>query len=219
LFYLRRASAPQIFGEAVRHVNTKEQVMALTFDDGPNPESTERILSLLEEYDAKATFFVIGQNAEKYPEIVQKIYAGGNEVGNHSWSHERLILKTPRFIRDQIDKTDGLLKNLRYEGVIHFRAPYGHKLFILPYILMKENRKNILWDIELNDWDNPSPEMMMEVFDKKAAPGSVILLHDGYTGERQSREETVSFVEMLLRKYTGLGYRFVTVSELLEAEE
>ena len=95
LFWLRKASAPQVFGEAIRRADIQEKMVALTFDDGPNLATTEKILDLLEEYGAKATFFVIGENAKKYSETVKRIYDSGNEIGNHSWSHQRLIYEPP----------------------------------------------------------------------------------------------------------------------------
>ena len=215
LYWLTRANAPQIFGEAVWDITTTEKVIALTFDDGPNPEATEKILNLLEEYKASATFFVIGENAEKYPELIRNIYENGHEIGNHTWSHERLIFKTPGLIRRELSSTDELLTDLGYEDVVHFRATYGRKLFILPYILSKSDRLNVLWSIDLKDWDNRSAEQMLEELEKQLKPGAIILLHDGYDSEHQSRDETVKLVEMILRKYTALGYSFVTVSDLL----
>ncbi|HEX3048916.1 MAG TPA: polysaccharide deacetylase family protein [Bacillota bacterium] len=215
LFWLRRYSAPQIFGEAVLKVKTDQKVMALTFDDGPNPQSTEKILILLKKYQSKATFFVVGNHAKKYPDLIRKIYNHGNEVGNHSWDHERLIYKNPALVRKEIDLTDELLRKLGYQGSIYFRAPYGHKLFVLPYILMKTHRKHILWTLELNDWDSPPPEKMLERFEREARPGAIVLLHDGYDGKYQSREATVKVVELILKKYREKGYHFVTISELL----
>jgi peptidoglycan/xylan/chitin deacetylase (PgdA/CDA1 family) len=216
LFWLRRASAPQVFGEAILSVSTNEKIAALTFDDGPNPESTYKILELLQKYNSRGTFFVIGKNADQYPEIIKEIYLNGNELGNHSFSHRRLTFKSPHYINEEIGNTDKIIMNTGYEGIIYFRAPFGHKLFILPYILMKNNRKHILWNIELGDWENPAPEEMMKKIEKTIKPGSIILLHDGYTGTYQTRNETVKVVELLLEKYTKLGYRFVTISELLQ---
>ncbi len=215
LFWMRRATAPQVFGVSVLSVETREKVLALTFDDGPNPDTTERILALLVQYDAKATFFMIGQNAEAHPALVTAVYTAGHELGNHSWSHQALIYRSPAFVRQEIDATDSLLRELGYTGTIHFRAPYGHKMFVLPYILMQSDRKHILWSIELNDWDSPAPEEMLRVFDEQARPGAILLLHDGYTGEPQPRDATVALTELILQRYSALGYQFVTVGELL----
>ena len=213
-FYMRRASAPQLMGKAIRFVNTQEKVIALTFDDGPNPEATEKILDLLEKYNAKATFFVVGKNAEKYPELVKVITASGNELGNHSWDHQRLTYKSPAFIKNQIEKTDKLLRELGYKREIPFRAPYGHKLLILPFILMQSHRLHYLWNIELEDWDSPPPQEMLQSFKEQIKPGSIVLLHDGYSGDYQPRQATVKFVEILLSYCKDENYKVVPVGEL-----
>jgi peptidoglycan-N-acetylglucosamine deacetylase len=213
-FYMRRASAPQLLGKAVNYINTQEKVIALTFDDGPNPESTEKILDLLRKYNAKATFFVVGKNAEKYPDIIKAIIESGNEIGNHSWGHVRLTYKSPSFIKKQIEKTDNLLRNLGYKGNIPFRAPYGHKLLILPWILMQSNRTHYLWNIELDDWDSPPVVDMLKNLKKQIKPGSILLLHDGYVGDYQNRDITVEFVDVFLNYCKEEGYKAVTVTEL-----
>ena len=219
LFWLRRASAPQIVGEAIRQVRTTRKVLALTFDDGPNPEATGKILALLKQHGAKATFFLVGKHAQAHPELVKEIYRGGHELGNHSWDHAHLIFQWPSFVRSEIETTDQLLRRLGYRGTLHFRAPYGHKLFVLPYILMQSRRKHILWSIELRDWESPPAEEMLARFDREAGPGKILLLHDGFVGEPQSREATVQVLPLILEKYSKQGYAFVTVSELLEMEE
>ena len=218
-FYLRRASALHVFAEVISCVTTSKQIVALTFDDGPNPEATLQILDILKEHNAYATFFVTGENAERYPEIVRRLIEEGHELGNHSWNHIRLTYKSPEFTHHQIEKVDGFLRKLGYEGTIHFRAPFGHGLFVLPYTLMKMDRPHILWSIELNDWNNPSPEYMMEDLNGQIKPGAIILLHDGYSSEHQSRQATVELVEMILQTYMEQGYDFVTMSALLEAHE
>jgi chitin deacetylase len=215
LFWLRRYSSPQIFGKAFLSIKTNEKIIALTFDDGPNPESTHIILELLQKYNAKATFFLVGENVEKYPDIVAKTYLNGNELGNHSYNHTRLLFKRLKYIDYQITKTDDLIRKIGYDGEIYFRAPFGHKLFILSYYLMQNNRIHILYSIVLNDWEYTDIEKMMNIFDKLVKPGSIVLLHDGYTGEYQSRQPTTEVVRRILEKYTEMGYRFVTVSELI----
>lgn len=221
-FYMRRASAPQLIGKALLHVDTDKKYVALTFDDGPNPPFTDQILDVLDEYGAKATFFVVGQEIRKYPIIFKKIVDRGHEVGNHSWDHSRLTYKSYDYIMNQISTTDKLIRDHGYTGTIYFRAPFGHKLIVLPYILNETNRLHVLWNIELNDWDSPPPESMLAMFDEKISPGSIIVLHDGDAvpkdGMKAPRAATVEVTKLILEKYIKQGYRFVTISELLLAK-
>lgn len=221
-FYMRRVSAPQLLGKAVLHVDTDKKYAALTFDDGPNPPFTDQILDVLDEYGAKATFFVVGQEVRKYPRAFRKIVAKGHEVGNHSWDHTRLTYKSYDYIADQISTTDKIIRDHSYTGTIYFRAPFGHKLIVLPYILNETNRLHVLWDIELNDWDSPLPESMLAIFSEKIGPGSIIVLHDGDAvpkdGMKAPRAATVEVTKLILEKYIKQGYRFVTISELLAAK-
>ncbi|HEY9675751.1 MAG TPA: polysaccharide deacetylase family protein, partial [Waterburya sp.] len=152
----------QVFGKLVNHVDTTEKVVALTYDDGPNPPYTNQLLELLERNQIKATFFVIGEKAEKYPETVRLILSKGHEVGNHSYSHMQLIFKNPFFIRSEIEKTDKLLRQLGAKQEIHFRAPYGRKLLALPYILSKMQKKNILWNLDSKDYEASNSESIID---------------------------------------------------------
>lgn len=125
-----------------------------------------------------------------------------------------MTYKSPIFIKSQITKTEDLLRKLGYEGNIPFRAPYGHKLLILPYILMKTNRTHYLYNIELDDWESPAVEKMLKRLEEQIKPGSILLLHDGYTGNYQNRDNTVEFVEVFLNYCKNEGYKVVTVTEL-----
>lgn len=221
-FYMRRASAPQLLGKAVLHANTDKKYVALTFDDGPNPPFTDQIIDVLDKYGVKATFFVVGQEVRKYPGTFRKIVKKGHEMGNHSWDHTRLTYKSYGYISNQISSTDKIIRDYGYVGTIYFRAPFGHKLIVLPYILNESNRLHILWDIELYDWDSPPPELMLSKLDEKISPGSIILLHDGDAvakdGVKAPRAATVEVTKLILEKYIKQGYKFVTISELLDAK-
>lgn len=205
----------QIFGELVNQVATKEKVVALTYDDGPNPPYTNQLLEILERNQIRATFFVIGKLVEKYPEIVRLILSKGHEVGNHSYSHQQLIFKSPWCIRSEIEKTDKLLHQLCVKQEIHFRAPYGRKLLVLPYILSKMRKKNILWNLDSKDYEASSYEVIENYVLEHVRPGSIILMHDG-GGERS---QTLIATEMLLKKLQEKGYTFKTVSELIRQRD
>lgn len=222
-FWMRRYSAPQIFGEAIRRIPTSEKVFALTYDDGPNGHYTEKILDSLAQYNAKATFFVVGEEVGKYPETFKRIVRSGHDVGNHSWNHTRLTYKSPSFITNQIVSTDQVIRSLGYSGTIHFRSPFGHKLFILPFLLKRMNRPHILWNIELKDWKETSAELMAKRLENELNPGSIVLLHDGdavrSNGKKASRRATVDVTQLILKRFHSQGYRFVTITELLGFKE
>ena len=217
LVWLSGSDKPQIMGDAYTRVETDHKVVALTFDDGPNPPCTDSILEVLRVYDVKATFFVVGKYVEKYPGILQQIVREGHEVGNHSWSHKDLIFKSPKFIIKDILKTDSIITHLGYTRPITFRAPRGRKLLFLPYILSRLQKCHILFDIVPIDWENRSVESMLKNILHNVRPGSIILLHDGDGDvEHSNRDATVQLTKMAIEVLKTRGYQFVTISELLE---
>lgn len=215
-----RYFVPWLFGDAFYQVQTADKVVALTFDDGPDPRYTEQIGQLLTDAGAKGTFFVMGQHAAQHPEIVQTLMAQGHEIGNHTWSHPSLKLKSPQMIRAELESTDQLIRDLGYTAPILFRSPYGHSWFTLPHVLKQRQQANVLWTVQMNDWKPEPPDVMMQLLAPKFGNGAIILMHDG-DGESAGadRRNTVTLVQMILDKYAAEGYRFVTVSELLATGE
>jgi peptidoglycan/xylan/chitin deacetylase (PgdA/CDA1 family) len=201
----------QFFGELVTNVNTTEKVVAFTYDDGPHPSNTNQLLDILDKFQAKATFFAIGKNIEKYPEIIQNILAQGHEVGNHSYSHLPMIFRKPSFINSEIEQTDRLLRQLGVNTDIHFRPPFGLKRLILSFILEQKHKKNILWNLDPKDCLATNPESIESYVITNIKPGAIILLHDG----GGDRTPTVKATEFLLQNLQEKGYKFMTVSELL----
>ena len=203
----------QLMGEIVPRVETQEKVIALTFDDGPTVEGTTEILSILKENQVKASFFLIGADIERNPESAKQIIKAGHEVGNHSYTHERMFFKTPSFIQREIDDTDKILREVGYTDEIHFRSPYCKKFLLLPYYLSKRGKRNITFDIEPESFpeiDN-NAEKITEYVLTSAKPGSIILLHIMYP----SRKESMKAVSGIIKGLKEQGYEFKTVSELL----
>lgn len=213
IIWITTYHSPQMIGNSIRRIKTKQKVIALTFDDGPNPLYTIQLLDILKKHSAQATFFVIGERAKKYPEIIKNIYSVGHEIGNHSWSHALLLGKSFAFIREEIEKTDTLLRSLGYTKEIYFRSPYGLKFFVLPWVLFKMNKKNILFNILAWDWLKPGKKWLTFWIVKRATPGSIILLHDG-----MPNDDLIAAVDEILTKLTAKGFQFVTISELIAAE-
>src|SRR5215470_6525150 len=213
-FQISKSRTFQFFGEIIPRVNTRQKVVALTFDDGPIPGVTEEVLSILNEAGVKATFFVIGDNLERNPEEGRKIVTAGHELGNHTYSHKRMVLKTPSFIESEIERTDQLIRQAGYQSAIHFRPPYGKKLILLPYFLARTSRKTITWDVEPDSYPEiaaDSDKIVAHVMEK-TRPGSIVLLHVMY----KSRSESFKEVKGVITGLKGQGYSFKTASEMLD---
>lgn len=214
-FQISKSRTFQFFGELVSRVNTQQKFVALTFDDGPIPGNTEEVLSILKEGGVKATFFVTGAELEQNPEQGHKLVAAGHELGNHSFSHSRMVLKTPSFVKFEIERTDELIRQAGYQGAIHFRPPFGKKLFVLPYYLSQHSRKSITWDVEPDSFPEVGSDAnkIVEHVLANVKPGSIILLHVMYP----SRKESLKSVKGIIDELKSHGYEFKTVSELLSS--
>jgi chitin deacetylase len=206
----------QVFGEIVPRVETSQKVVALTFDDGPTQQA-EEILKALDEAHIKATFFLIGKEIEQHPEEAKRILAAGHEVGNHTYQHNRMIFKSPSFMREEVEKTDQLLREAGYEGEILFRPPNGKKLLYLPYYLRMHDRKTIMWDVEPETYPEiaKDADKIVSYTVDHVQPGSIILLHAMY----DSRKETLKALPGIITTLKEQGYEFKTVSELIKLQE
>lgn len=203
----------QFFGGIVNRVDTKEKVVALTFDDGPS-QKVDEILSILNDQDVKATFFLIGNDISKYPEETKKLISAGHEIGNHTYSHKRMVFKTPSYIKEEIEETDNLIREMGYDRPINFRPPFGKKLVFLPNYLKRENRKTILWDLEPNSFPevNSSSQKIVQYVVDNVKPGSIILLHPMY----DDKGNTIGAIKGIIEELKNKGYEFKTVNELLQ---
>ncbi len=218
LFQISRSRTFQFFGGLTSHVDTDEKIVALTFDDAPT-EYSDAVLQILDEKGVKATFYLIGENIEKYPEQAKNIVEHGHEVGNHSYSHARFLIKSPSFVEQEIQTTNSLIKNLGYEGQITFRPPYGKKLFTLPWYLSKHNIKTITWNVEPDTYarnfqGEQKTEFLVSYVLENTQPGSIILLHPFCKTCQSERESIAKIIDGLHAK----GFQFVTVSQLLLLE-
>lgn len=210
IYTLSNSRTYQLAGRLTAQVETDQKVVALTFDDGP-AENTDQILSLLDQHHAKATFFLIGQDIEKHPEEAKKIVDAGHQVGNHTYSHQRMVFKSSSFIQDEIEKTDRLIRASGFDGEIDVRPPYGKKLFAFPYYLSRQDREMILWNLEPDTYFAMADDKVKYV-KENVEPGSIILMHPMY--DQSGRE--LQAVEGVLQALSEAGYQFVTVNELQE---
>ncbi|MGW4209063.1 polysaccharide deacetylase family protein [Lentzea sp. NPDC004789] len=201
----------QFFGELVDRVETTEKVVALTFDDGPDPARAQQVLDVLGQEQVKATFFLMGRDLEKHPELGRKIADAGHEIGNHTYDHKRMVGVLPSTVAREIEDTDARIRETGYRGEIHFRPPNGKKLFALPHYLSEHHRKTIMWDVEPDSAGTPTAQQIEQDVLDRARPGSIILLHPMYA----SREQTRQALRPVIGGLKERGYRFVTVSALL----
>ena len=201
----------QFFGELVDRVDTTDKVVALTFDDGPDPAGAQQVLDLLETEQIKATFFLMGRDLQSHPDLGKKIAEAGHEIGNHTYNHERMVGVLPSTVAKEIEDTDAQIRKTGYQGDIHFRPPNGKKLFALPHYLKEHNRKTIMWDVEPDSAGAPTAQQIEQDTLNSTKPGSIILLHPMYG----SRDQTRQALKPIIHKLKERGYRFVTVSALL----
>ncbi|MDE5416023.1 polysaccharide deacetylase family protein [Alkalihalobacterium chitinilyticum] len=213
---LSQSRSFQFFGGLITSVETNEKVVALTFDDGPGVNTGE-VLDILREHNVKGTFYLTGYEIENYFTKAETIVRDGHEIGNHSYSHQRMVFKSPSFIQDEIAKTDEWIRLTGYEGEITFRPPFGRRLVLLPYYLSKDERKTVLWNIEPETYPDIASDAnkIVEHVVENIEPGSIILLHVMY----ESRRESLQSIEGIITSLKEQGYTFLTVSELLEYDQ
>ena len=192
-------------------VKQPAKYIALTFDDGPHPEYTARILKILYDNDAAATFFIIGENAERYPYLVRAEYDLGHELGNHTYSHDRLNQDSIKTLYDQIKKTDGIIKSITGTEPLYFRPPEGKRNSETEKILKKAGKQTVLWTIDTRDWAHTDKNTIINNIKKNVKNGSVILFHDYVTQPSPTPDVLCEIIPYLKER----GYEFVTISQLL----
>jgi len=211
LFQVSRLRDFQFFGGLTYRINTTQKVVALTFDDAPS-DFSDQVVDILAAKQVKATFYLIGQNIQNTPESAKYISENGHELGNHSYSHQRFLLKSPSFVHREISLTNDLIRQTGYTGPITFRPPYGKKLFVLPWYLNRHNIPTIMWDVEPDTFADRNPQALVEYTLANVKPGSIILLHPFCESVCQADRLALP---LIIDELKSLGYQFVTVSYLL----
>lgn len=218
LFYGFFSPRSQVYGKNYWHSKTKDKIIALTFDDGPNEPYTSQILDILAKYQIKATFFTVGENVRYYPEVTKKIIKQGNIIANHSYSHQdnlaiadqKIMEKEIDWAQEEIYQTSGLKPHL-------FRPPHGYKSPWLMETIKKDNLIAVGWSDMTNDWNQPGLDKIVKNIIKKARPGGIIVLHDGNrTLHGSDRSQEVAALPKIIEDLQSKGYKFVTVSDLLK---
>jgi peptidoglycan/xylan/chitin deacetylase (PgdA/CDA1 family) len=190
-----------------------DPVVALTFDDGPNPPYTGRVLDVLERYGVPATFFCVGLHASAHTEELARMAEAGHGLGNHTWSHPFLPDLSVREFEVQLERTfDAIEDGAGVRPAPLFRPPYGsRKAELLTWLGRAGGPTTVLWDVDTADWSMPGPAAITDAVLTQVRPGSIVLMHDGGGDRSQTAEALPAVVEGLLER----GYRFATVPELL----
>ncbi len=193
--------------------NVEGQVIAITFDDGPKPGQTDRLLDILKERGIKATFFVIGKNASAYPELIQRMVAEGHEVGNHSYNHPSLTKLGAAGVAAEINQTDDAIVKAGAPKPKIMRPPYGATNAALNRRFNEEfGQAVILWSVDPLDWKIRKASHVKEEILKNTRPGGIVLAHDIHAS-------TVDAMPATLDALVAKGFKFVTVSELIDLDQ
>jgi peptidoglycan/xylan/chitin deacetylase (PgdA/CDA1 family) len=194
---------------AVFDVTLEERVLALTFDDGPHPENTPRLLDILRERGVRATFYLIGRQVEAHPEVAGMIGGEGHEIGNHTWSHRFLTRQSTRSIETELQRTHDAIEEATGRPVIGLRPPYGAVTRSLArWVDHRFGYRTINWSVDAADWEGPDAGTIRDRLLTGVVPGSIVLLHDPLTPTVEAMAETL---DRLLED----GYSLVTVSDLI----
>ena len=189
----------------------KKKVVALTFDDGPDTRYTTAILDILKEKEVQATFFIVGQQVAKYPEIVKRIVDEGHVIGNHSNNHKDLSKLSKAQIMKEMTTTDELIKEAVGFVPTLFRAPYGAVSDILKNVLQANDRELIGWNVDTRDWAGTSIASMRQMIKEETKPGSTILMHS--FGNKHIKN-TVDMLPAVIEDLKDMGYSFVTSDKM-----
>jgi peptidoglycan-N-acetylglucosamine deacetylase len=200
----------------ITHVRSAKPVVALTFDDGPDPEDTPKVLHLLNRYNVHATFFMLGVRAAQNPEIVAQVARSGHSIGNHGWSHTSLPSMTSKNRRQEIKKTQRILAP---HGSDLFRPPFGHMDWPTYRDLLLCGYRPITWNVIAYDWTDRTDKQILSSIDSGLNPGSIVLLHDSlYTYQEldhRDREPMLAALEQFIQKISTT-FSFLTIPELLK---
>lgn len=191
--------------------------IALTFDDGPDPIVTPRVLDLLRNHGARATFFLIGRHAETHPTLVRRILAEGHELGNHTYSHSRLLNCFPTApLQREIERGEAALRRIAgASGPALYRPPVGLKSPWLARVQRRLNLRIVTWSLHAHDTGRRSPAAVAARIIRRARPGDIVLLHDGHDRPGKSRDTVTEALEAILAGLQHRNLQTVTVGELL----
>lgn len=205
-----------VYGTVFSAGQPSQKVVALTFDDGPYPPYTDQVLDILKENNVHATFFVVGKNAAKHPDLIRRINAEGHQLGNHTYNHIDLLKADRKLIEREVDSTNNVIRDIIGQFPHVVRPPHGFRDPVVMEVMAERGFKVVEWSVVSRDWTKPGVEAIVNRTVSKVKNGSVILLHDGDgVASADSRAQTVEATRHIIQQLTAQGYKFVTVDEIL----
>ena len=203
-----------IFGRPITRLTTGERAVALTFDDGPNPDATPVVLDALADRGVKATFFILGRHAERWPDLVERVAREGHAIGNHGYFHRKLHFKSPEYVRQDLELGTTAIERASHVRPSYFRAPHGFRSPWVTSIARSLGQRTVGWSLGVWDSDRPGVEAIAQRTVEGAKPGSILLLHDGDGYDPSGdRMQTAHAIPLIIDRLIAQGYRF----DLLDA--
>jgi peptidoglycan/xylan/chitin deacetylase (PgdA/CDA1 family) len=201
-----------LFGPALGKIEGDRKVVALTFDDGPNPDATPSILDTLREKKVRATFFILGSHAERWPELVRRISHEGHQIGNHGYFHRKQQFKSPFYVSRDIRLGIRAIKRAGAPAPRYFRAPHGFRSPWTTPIASSYGERTVGWSLGVWDSDRPGVDEIVKRTLEGVEPGSIILLHDGdgYNPDGD-RTQTAAALPQIIDGLKEQGYEFATL--------
>ena len=203
-----------LFGRPLTRLRTADRAIALTFDDGPNPHATPAILDALAEHGVRATFFILGRHAERWPDLVRRVADEGHAIGNHGYYHRKLHFKSPRYVRADLELGTRCIEIAA--GVLPrwFRAPHGFRSPWVTPIARSLGQRTVGWSLGVWDSDRPGEAAIVKRTVDGAKPGAILLLHDGDGYDPLGdRMQTALALPQIIDRLLERGFRF----DLLDA--
>jgi peptidoglycan/xylan/chitin deacetylase (PgdA/CDA1 family) len=199
---------------------THAPAVALTFDDGPTEPYTVQILSVLRAYNARATFFVLGARAVAQPSGLKRAVADGHEIGNHTWDHQPLPLRSPAFVEETIRRTSDAIEQIAGVRPRIFRPPFGWRSPWVSEVARREGCETIAWTVGVKDTNRPGASVIVDRSIAGLQDGAIILLHDGRSFDpNPDASQVVAALPAILREIRRRGMRTLTISELLAEQQ
>jgi peptidoglycan-N-acetylglucosamine deacetylase len=217
--YQSMAPTGQWYGHTFTGLAPGTKQLALTYDDGPNDPHTLRLLEVLAKHDVRVTFFLIGRYVRQHPEIAREVVKAGHVVGNHTFKHPLLTLKSASEVRRELTDCRSALQDAIGEHSNLFRPPFGGRRPAVLRVARELGLEPVMWNVTGYDWNAPPSAAIEQKVSKQIRGGDVVLLHDG--GHKQmgaDRSQTILATDHLIARYQSEGYKFATILEMMSQE-